>query len=83
MKSADKKHRGQKLLIFLVCISLLMAGGLIFYFHIYRVVPVFSETVCEYGEPLSQNITDYLSGSEWSVHLGELDLSQVDRKSVV
>ena len=78
MKSADKKHRGQKLLIFLVCISLLMAGGLIFYFHIYRVVPVFSETVCEYGEPLSQNITDYLSGSEWSVHLGELDLSQVD-----
>lgn len=78
VRSTHKKHRGLKVIFFLLCGSLLAAGLLFFYFYIYRVVPVFSEAVCEYGDPLSQSITDYLSGSDWSVHLGELDLSQVD-----
>ena len=61
-------------------VLLLVAGLLFFYYNIYRVVPVFREMTCEYGDSLSQDITDYLSGSDWSVHLGELDLSGVDQE---
>lgn len=80
MRGANKKHRGWKAVFFLLCSSLLAAGFLFFYFYIYRVEPVFSEAVFEYGDPLSQNIEDYLAGTEWSVQLGELDLSQVDER---
>ena len=34
------------------------AGLLFFYFRIYKVVPVFSEMTCEYGDSVSQNIED-------------------------
>ncbi len=57
---------------------LVAAGGCFFYFHMYRVEPAFSEAVYEYGEPVSGNIADYIVGTDWSVQLGELDLSGVD-----
>lgn len=63
----------------LLAFALLSGAGLFFfYFRIYKVVPAFREAVYEYGDPVSQNIEDYLSGTDWSVHLGKLDLSQVD-----
>ena len=68
------RGRRRKALAFMIFVLMLGAGLL----RIYKVVPVFSEMTCEYGDQISQNIEDYLSGTEWSVHLGELDLSQVD-----
>ena len=54
------------------------AGAAAFYLHIYKVEPAFSEMICEYGDLVSGDIGDYLTGTDWSVHLGELDLSRVD-----
>lgn len=78
MKEADRRKNGRKAAGVLLCILMLAAGLFFFYFRIYKVVPAFSEMTCEYGDSISENIEDYLSGTEWSVHLGELDLSQVD-----
>lgn len=72
------KGAGRRRAVFLTVLFLLAAGGLYFYFYIYRVEPVFSETVYEYGDVVSRDIADYLDGTDWSVHLGELDLSDVD-----
>lgn len=72
------RRRRKKIVLFMLFVLMLGAGLFFFYFRIYRVVPVFSEITCEYGDQISQDIEDYISGTEWSVHLGELDLSQVD-----
>lgn len=56
-------------------------GLYLFYTHIYAVAPAFSEMTCEYGDEVSRDIADYLLGTDWSVHLGELDLSQVDEEN--
>lgn len=57
---------------------MLTAAGFLIFTRLYRVEPVFSEMDCEYGETLSRDIEDYLTGTEWSVGLGQLDLSGVD-----
>lgn len=57
---------------------MLIGGGLLFYFKVYRVEPAFREMIYEYGERVSDDIEDYLVGTEWSVGLAELDLSEVD-----
>lgn len=57
---------------------LLVAVGGLFYVHVYQVEPAFSEMTYEFGTPISQDIADYLVGTEWSVGLGELDMSHVD-----
>lgn len=57
---------------------LLTVAGILIYTRLYRVEPVFSEMDCEFGESLSRDIEDYLMGTEWSVGLGQLDLSRVD-----
>lgn len=80
MKSAGRRRRGWKIGVFLAFFFGLTAGLLYFYFYIYQVAPVFDEMTYEYGDQVSQDITDYLSGTEWSVGLGRLDLSQVDEK---
>ncbi len=72
------KGRGRGKAVFLAALFLLAAGGLYFYFHIYRVEPAFAEKTYEYGDAVSRDIADYLTGTDWSVHLGELDLSEVD-----
>ncbi len=64
--------------LFLVCFGLIAIGILLFYFRVYQVAPAFSEMTYEYGDRVSRDIGDYLSGTEWSVHLGELDLSHVN-----
>jgi len=64
--------------LFLGGILLLAAGMFLFYFHVYQVAPAFSEMTYEYGETVSRDIADYLQGTDWSVQLGELDLSRVD-----
>lgn len=68
----------RKRCIFAVALVLLAVAACLFYAKIYRVEPAFSEVSYEYGELPSQDIGDYLSGTEWSVGLGQLDLSQVD-----
>lgn len=72
------KGRGRGKAVFLTVLFLLAAGGLYFYFQIYRVEPAFAEKTYEYGDAVSRDIADYLTGTDWSVHLGELDLSEVD-----
>ncbi len=79
MRSGEKRKKRRMAAGVLTGVIMLAAGLLFFYFRIYKVVPAFSEMTCEYGDQISQNIEDYLSGTEWSVHLGELDLSQVDQ----
>ncbi len=54
-------------------------GAFFFYRGMYRVEPVFSQATYELGDPISTDLEDYLKGSDWSVGLGELDLSGVDR----
>ena len=61
-----------------VLITLLLAAFSVFYTKLYRVAPAFSEITCEFGSRISRDIRDYLVGMEWSVQLGDLDLSQVD-----
>lgn len=64
-----------------ICLALAVAaGGLLFYFFIYKVEPAFVEAVYEYGDEVSRDIADYLEGTDWSVGLGELDLSQVNEE---
>ncbi len=77
---ADRRHgRGKAVLVLLLLAAVLLLGiASVFYLKIYRVVPAFSEITYEYGEPLSRDIEDYLEGTDWSVHLGDLDLSEVD-----
>lgn len=76
-----KRRRRWKIAAALTLTLLTVSGALYFYYKIYRVVPAFSEITCEYGEQISRDITDYLVGTDWSVHMGALDLSQVDEGS--
>lgn len=71
-------HRVWKLSLLISAAALPVAAGCLFFVESYRVEPAFSETTYEYGTPVSRDIADYLEGTEWSVGLGELDLSQVD-----
>ena len=68
---------GGIILCLVTAVLLVTAGGL-FYVRIYQVEPAFSEMTYEFGTPVSQDIQDYLVGTDWSVGLGELDLSRVD-----
>lgn len=77
-KGIGKRHGGWKITAFLACGPLLAAGIFFFYFRIYKVEPAFSEMIYEYGESVSRDINDYILGTDWSVHLGELDLTEVD-----
>ncbi len=54
-------------------------GAFLFYRGMYQVEPAFSQATYELGDPISVELGDYLQGSDWSVGLGELDLSGVDR----
>lgn len=78
MRSGGERHGGRKIAVFGICLFLLAAGGLFFYFRIYRVEQAFTEMTYEYGDAVSRDIEDYLTGTDWSVHLGELDLSGVN-----
>ncbi len=77
-KRWDWKRDGGKIAVILIFSLLLTAGLLHFYYKIYKVVPTFSEITYEYGEKISQDIEDYIAGTDWSVRMGELDLSMVD-----
>ncbi len=78
VENRRKKRKGRRAAALAGTFMLAGAGLLFFYFRIYKVEPVFSEMTWEYGDSVSQNIEDYISGTEWSVQLGELDLSGVD-----
>ncbi len=69
-----------KSILFLAGSMALVAGGIFFYLGVYQVAPAFSEITYEYGENVSRDVADYLSGTNWSVHLGELDLSRVNER---
>ena len=75
---ADGGHRGWKIAALFLLAVLLLGGASVFWLQAYKVAPAFSEMTCEYGEAVSRNIEDYLVGEEWSVQLGNLDLSEVD-----
>lgn len=78
MEGAEARRRNRKSRLLLLCILLVGIGLAFFYFRIYWVEPAFTEMTYEYGEHVSTDIANYLLGTEWSVHLGELDLSRVD-----
>ena len=73
-----KGIRAGSVILFVAATVLLVAAGGLFYVRVYQVEPAFSEMTYEYGTPVSRDITDYLVGTDWSVGLGELDMSQVD-----
>ncbi len=75
-----KRLTSGKLLFSLASLVLLTMGIILFYVRVYQVAPAFNEIVYEYGEQVSRDITDYLTGTDWSVHLGELDLSLIDEE---
>lgn len=80
LESIDKKNRWKGVVVCILCMALIGTGVLLFYFLGYKVEPVFQEMAYEYGDEVSRDIEDYLTGTDWSVHLGELDLSQVNEK---
>ena len=80
LESIDKKNRWKGVVVCILCMALIGTGALLFYFLGYKVEPVFQEMAYEYGDEVSRDIEDYLTGTDWSVHLGELDLSQVNEK---
>ena len=76
-------NKGRKNKVFFIIFSVvgLAALGLfVFYWKIYRVEPVFSTVTYELGERISNDTGDYISGTEWSRSLAQLDLSEVDRR---
>lgn len=73
-----KRLRAERIIFFVAAAVLLVTAGRLIYVHVYQVEPAFSEMTYEYGIPVSRDIADYLVGPEWSVGLGELDMSQVD-----
>ena len=73
-----KLFKNGKIFIWLLPVFVLVGGGIFFYLKIYRVEPVFSQMVYEYGEHVSSNVSDYLKGTEWSLGLAKVDISQVD-----
>lgn len=73
-----KGLRAGGIIFCVVAAVLLVTAGGLFYVHVYQVEPAFSEMTYEYGTPVSRDIEDYLAGTEWSVGLGELDMSGVD-----
>ena len=78
VKRTGRKHAEWKIAVIVTSGLLLAVGIFLFYFKVYQVAPVFSEATYEYGTRISREITDYISGTEWSVNLGELDLSGVN-----
>lgn len=72
--------RKWKIIIPVLSVLLLIGGVFFFYFKIYRVEQAFSERIYEYGEHVSDDIEDYLVGTEWSLGLAEIDLSEVDEE---
>lgn len=75
-----KRSGKWKVIVPILAVLLLVGGGIFFYFEIYRVEQAFSERVYEYGDHISRDIEDYLIGTEWSLELAELDLSEVDEE---
>lgn len=61
-------------------VVLTVLAAVFFYWGIYRVEPVFSTATYELGERVSNDTGDYISGTEWSCGLAQLDLSEVDRR---
>ena len=76
-----KKHTKRKVFFAAAgTVVLTVLAAVIFYWKIYRVEPVFSTATYELGERVSNDTGDYISGTEWSRGLAQLDLSDVDRK---
>ncbi len=75
-----EKHTGKKAFLAVGAVVLTVLAAVIFYWEIYRVEPVFSTATYELGERVSNDTGDYISGTEWSRGLAQLDLSEVDRK---
>lgn len=82
MGSRHSGPGGRKLAVVFAAAVLAGAGIFLFYYKMYRVVPVFHEITCEYGDRVSRDIEDYITGTDWSVHLADLDLSGVDEEHV-
>lgn len=78
-KKAGKRKRSRVLIIGAVLLTVAVCL-ILFYFVIYRVELTFQTMTYELGERVSRDAGDYLSGTEWSVNLGEIDLSGVDRR---
>lgn len=70
-----KKIRRIIILFFFLTVMCLI----LFYLAIYRVEPAFTTVTYELGDRIARDAGDYLSGRAWSVNLGEVDLSGVDR----
>ena len=78
LHSGKKRRRGRLRMCAVLLSVAIGAGAFLFYQMIFRVEPAFTSVVYELGDRVSGNVEDYLLGTEWSVGLGELDISQVD-----
>lgn len=78
----NRRKRRRPIIWAVTFLAVLGAGAFLFYRFVYRVEPAFSSTVCELGDEISGDVQDYLVGTKWSVGLGELDISQVNGRSV-
>ena len=78
----NRRKRRRPIIWAVAFLAVLGAGVFLFYRLIYRVEPAFSSMVCELGDEISDDVQDYLVGTKWSVSLGELDISQVNDRSV-
>ncbi|MCM1345377.1 MAG: DUF5011 domain-containing protein [Muribaculaceae bacterium] len=75
-----KRRKGKVILAAAGVVAAAVVMAVVFYRAIYRVEPVFSTATYELGERVSNDTMDYISGTEWSRGLAQLDLSGVDRR---
>lgn len=78
LHSGKKRKRGRLRVRAVLFFAAIGAGAFFFYQVIFRVEPAFTSVTYELGDRVSGDVEDYLLGTEWSVGLGELDISQVD-----
>lgn len=76
----NRKALRRILILAIICFGLSVAS-LVFYFC-YKVEPVTDRMVIELGEPVSEDLYDYITGMDWAIPYSHLDLSEVKQDTV-
>jgi len=77
----DNRKKVKRILIWAIVCFVLSLSGLVFYFC-YKVEPTTDKMIIELGEPVSNDLNDYITGMDWAIPYSQLDLSGVVQDAV-
>lgn len=77
----DNRKAVRRILIWSIVCFLLSLSGLVFYFC-YKVEPTTDKMIIELGDPVSDDLNDYITGMDWAIPYSQLDLSGVKQDTV-